>query len=364
MSTARKPKNKLHLVVIFLVVAGFAGWFLRERWRSSGFNWSAFAASFLDIRWDWMAVAIALTLLTYFGRAMRWRVMIRPLRPHAGVWSLTEATMIGFTALVLLGRPGEFVRPYLIARKQNVPLSSQLAAWFLERIWDLLAVLLIFGFSVMHIADAGIHLGPRFAWVLQTGGWAAAITGVVCLTLLVLVSRYSDAMRNRLVQAIGFLPEKHRGGIERVITAFLQGAASTRTGGSLFLLVSYTLLEWTVIVLAIAAMLWAYPATAGLGIREVLAFTGFLAFGSLVQIPGIGGGMQIVSMVLLNEMFGVALETATGMAIMIWVISFVVVVPIGLGLAFHEGLNWRQFRALEKEAEAEAEQAGSGGLAG
>jgi len=50
---------------------------------------------------------------------------------------LVPPTLIGFTGLALLGRPGEFIRPYLIARQAKVSFSSQIAVWTVERIFDL-----------------------------------------------------------------------------------------------------------------------------------------------------------------------------------------------------------------------------------
>ena len=47
----------------------------------------------------------------------------------------------------LSGRPGELIRPYLIAVREKTPFSSQMAIWLLERIWDLLIVLAMFGFA-------------------------------------------------------------------------------------------------------------------------------------------------------------------------------------------------------------------------
>ena len=66
--------------------------------------------------------------------------MMLPLRPDVGLRSLISATAVGFTAVVFFGRPGEFVRPWLISVRERVPFSSQLAAWFIERIFDLLSV--------------------------------------------------------------------------------------------------------------------------------------------------------------------------------------------------------------------------------
>jgi hypothetical protein len=71
-----------------------------------------------------------------------------------------------------------------------------------------------------------------------------------------------------------------------------------------------------------------------------------VAFGSVVQLPGIGGGMQIVTALVLTEFFGLTLEVASGFALILWVISFVSIVPIGLAMAFQEGIKWRSLRNL------------------
>lgn len=350
-------------VYLALLAAGtvLVVFLLAHRWRQAGFKWHTFAASFLELKWPWIVGALLLAYLSYLGRAMRWSVMITPLRPNASLWQLWKATAIGFTAVVLLGRPGEFVRPYLISRKLGVPFTSQLAAWLLERIWDLLAVLVIFGCALTQIADSRAELGPRFEWVLQLGGYVVAAAGLLCVALLIFLGRYSDVARKRLLAALSFLREHHQRRADRVVSAFVDGARATQSRKNLVLLVSYTIAEWVVILLCIACILWSYPATSAFGFRDVLIFTGFLAFGSLVQIPGIGGGVQIVSIIILNELFGVPLEIAAGIAIMIWIMTFVVIVPAGLGLAFHEGLNWRQFKALEVEAARRAEAAEASG---
>jgi uncharacterized protein (TIRG00374 family) len=342
--------SRWKLLLLGAGLALFLLWLLRERWVNNDFDWAALGRSFYRLDWRWLGASVVLILLSYVGRALRWRVMLRPLRPDPDFRKLLSATVIGFTAVTLLGRPGEFVRPYLISRTQSVPFSSQIAAWFLERIWDMLAVMLIFGYALAHIENSRATVGPRLQAVLEIGGYLIGAIALVCLFLLLMLGRFSAATRDRLIGALGFLPDRYEARIERSITTFIEGAAATKTRGGLFLMLSYTIAEWCVIVLALACLFWAYPATAQFGFADVLTFTGFLAFGGLVQIPGIGGGAQIVTIVVLEEMFKVPLAVATGMAIVIWVLTFVVIVPVGLGCAFHEGLNWRQLRALEREA--------------
>src|SRR5437870_11759130 len=104
--------------------------------------------------------------------------MLRPLTSKVPLWKLVVATCIGFTAVVLFGRAGEPVRPYLISRKEGVSFSSQLAAWVLERLLDLLMVLVIFGIALSQVAHSNIPPSPRMHTILQAGGYTAGVTGL------------------------------------------------------------------------------------------------------------------------------------------------------------------------------------------
>ena len=92
--------------------------FVVYRWRTSGFAWNEFTTALADVDWSWLALALALILATYVGRAMRWEIMLRPLQKHASLWRDLFGHRIGFTAVVLFGRAGEPVRPYLISQKK------------------------------------------------------------------------------------------------------------------------------------------------------------------------------------------------------------------------------------------------------
>ena len=319
------------------------------RIRGSSFQWQLFLSTLSHVNGAWLIVSIVLILLTYWGRALRWEVMLRPLGHTLSIRKLTYDTAIGFAAVVLLGRAGEVVRPYLISVSAGVPFSSQVAAWMLERILDLLAVLLLFGFALAWIPSRGLALGPALRWVLGAGGYVVAGIGVLCLVFLILFRNFSGSAQTRLLGALIFLPENYYKRVERMLKAFSQGMESTRDSHSLVLLLLYTALEWGLIVAAYYALFRSFPVSAQFKITDVVIILGFMAFGSIVQIPGIGGGVQIVSIVVFTEMYRLPLEAATGLALFIWFITVVVIVPFGLGCAFHEGLTWHKLRQLPKD---------------
>jgi uncharacterized membrane protein YbhN (UPF0104 family) len=111
--------------------------------------------------------------------------------------------------------------------------------------------------------------------------------------------------------------------------------------------VFYTFVEWLLVIAGFVCIFQAFAGTSSLSFMEVLILLGFVAFGGIVQIPGIGGGMQIAIIVVLTEMFRLPLESATGIAIAFWVLNFAIIVPLGLLFAFREGLNWRSLRHIK-----------------
>jgi uncharacterized protein (TIRG00374 family) len=346
---SNQPSSKRWKIIVCLVaIAAVIGtvFFFRQL-RGSEFRWDQFAATFGQLDLAWLAAAVFFILFTYVGRALRWQVLLRPVCPKPNLWRIFVATAIGFTAIVLFGRPGELVRPYLISVKENVSFSSQVAAWLLERIYDLLVVLLLFGFALSHVQATHLSFGPGLEFILRTGGYLVAGICALCFLFLLGVRHFSDAMQRRFLSAVTFLPENYYKKLEQVVTAFAAGMESTKSRSFVALLVFYTIAEWVIIVVSNFCLFKAFPATSRFSVTDTLVFCGFVGLGSAIQIPGVGGGMQVASILILTEFFGLSLEVSSAMAILIWLTTYVVITPIGAILALREGLNWKNLKQLE-----------------
>ena len=328
------------LAILFVLVL------LAYRTRGVTFRLDLFLATLDHVDWRWLAASICLILLSNVGRALRWKVMLRPFGTSIGVWRLTSDTAIGLTAGVLLGRVGEVVRPYLIAVQTGLPLSSQAAAWLLERMLDLLAVLLLCGYALIRIPQYSWRLGPKVQDALAAGGYSLAVAGAICLVLLLAFRDPARRAQTRILSALTFLPETQQQRAAQMLEAFSQGVECTRDARSLALLLGYTLLEWLVIVASSFALFRGFSATSGFGALDVLVLMAFMTLGSLIQVPGLGGGVQVASIVALTRIYGISLEAASGIAILLWIVGSIAIVPIGLLCAFHEGLNWRKLKLL------------------
>jgi glycosyltransferase 2 family protein len=145
------------------------------------------------------------------------------------------------------------------------------------------------------------------------------------------------------------LGEGVRRKVLRMTSSLADGFGSARSGSATMRLLGWSVVEWVIVTAGYAALFQAFHETSRLNLGEVLVFMGFVAFGSAIQIPGVGGGMQVAAAVVLVELFGLRLEEAAGIALAIWITAFVGVVPLGLGFAFHDGVNFFRMKDLDEE---------------
>jgi uncharacterized protein (TIRG00374 family) len=327
-------------------------WFGYVLLASRSFDWALAWNSVRRLRWGWLAISLVPIAGTYYGRALRWAVFLKPLKARPSLSNLFSATVIGFAAITVFGRPGEFVRPYLIAVKEKVPVPSQMAAWVLERMFDLLMALFFFAFALTRVTSAGLHSGSKLIWVLAAGGRIVGIASVAVMILILSMRHFAEPVRRWTLAGLRFLPERQFLKIEKLITAFVRGVESTRSDGALALVLFYSVIEWILIALCYWCLAQSFSGMLTLTFVDVIVFVGFVSFGAAVQIPGVGGGIQVVAVLVLTELFGVRLEIASTFAVLIWIFTFVVIVPAGAILALKEGLDWHSLREIGREASA------------
>src|ERR1043166_4111242 len=126
--------NRKLLVALILIVLGLI---VAYRYKGWEFDWQLFFASFRDVRMGWLLASVAMTAATYWLRAVRWRVLLGPLQ-EISIQALMTATLIGFSAIYVIGRAGEVVRPVWLSQRERVPFGASAATIIVERFIDLM----------------------------------------------------------------------------------------------------------------------------------------------------------------------------------------------------------------------------------
>jgi len=342
-------------VVVFLILAFLL--FLQYRhWQS--FDWGTFWAQTHRIKKTHVLHSVALIYIAYFMRAVRWKIFLQPVRPKATIMDMVSPTLIGFAGLALLGRAGEFIRPYLIARRTDLPFSSQLAVWAVERIFDVGAftVLMVLAIFLPSALPSIPH--PEYYVRFREGGFL--LMGVVlALTVGAIVIRRSGNAVALWVEArFGHLSSNFGHKLAQKIREFGQGLDTIHGPLSLLMLTVVSVGMWYVIAVAYKEVTHSYGvASLDIPVSQVLILMGASMLGSMLQLPAVGGGSQMATIAALSTVFDVPPEIAASCGILLWLVTFAAVIPLGLGFAHHERLSLRKLSEESHQAE-EAELSG------
>lgn len=342
-------KRTLAYAVVFFILAALV--YLQYRhWRT--FDWGTFWSQTHRInRWH-VLHGIALIYIAYAMRAWRWKIFLKPVRPQTRTLDLVSPTLVGFTGLALLGRAGEFIRPYLIARRTDLPFSGQLAVWAVERIFDIGAFTVLMALAVFREGGMlsipepgkyrGLHLGVLLLILLVT-----AVT-----VIAIVINRWGDAFARWIEQRFAHLPAHLGHRIAQKVREFGLGLNTIHGPASLFWLSVASVGMWYVIALAYKEVTRSYGVDAlDIPLLQVLILMGSSMVGSMLQLPAVGGGSQMATIATLSGLFDVPAELAASCGILLWLVTFAAVVPVGLLLSHHERLSLRKLSQESHQAE-------------
>ena len=315
-------RKYLKFVVLTLVAALLLWWFARD------LDWAGVSASIGRADWRLIAAAVAVIWVTYLIRAFRWKAFLRPLAPDASLREVFAATTVGFSAIFLAGRAGEFVRPaYLPLRDRAVKPGAAFVTIAVERIFDMVGVIALFAANLLFFRAPGAD-AAGYARVRQAGFalLAGALLGVAALAYLrrhtASVTGWLDARLDRaprLVRRVG-----------RVVTGLL-GQLSEALGvlvdaRELLVAAGWTAALWATIVLANLLVLRAFDLR-GFGepvsVSGTVFMLGWSLVGSVVPTPGGGAGTYHAATAYgLTAYLGVAETEAKAATIVLHLVVF------------------------------------------
>jgi hypothetical protein len=322
------------------------------------FDWSTLTQTVDSIRWSRLVLAILLTYGAYITRAFRWSVFLRPTKPATPA-QMVPAQFIGFTSVAILGRLGEFVRPYLVARRQQVTFTSQLAIYAVERVFDLLAAA---GIIAVTLSISPSVQSLPYHQEFRRAGYFGIAAALVLALIAVAIRISGQKMADLASRSLGVISQKFAHGVHEKILAFSHGLDAIAGWGALLEALLYSFLTWGLIALAYVVIVhsFAVPELAAIPAAQTILLMAGSLFGSFAQLPAIGGGSQVAIIYVLTSVLHVGPEEATACALTLYIVTFLSVIPAGLAFARVEQVSLRNV-ARESEMEEEESEASSQG---
>jgi glycosyltransferase 2 family protein len=305
-------------------------------------TWAALRQARLGL----IAAAIVVTIQTYLIRAWRWQVLLRPIG-RARFRTAFRTTVIGFTASFLLpARVGEVLRPYLLARHDQLNAASAFATIVVERLLDMVTVLLMFGLAIL-------LLGTAVGAEIRAAGLAAGLGSVVRTAVLIVLAGHPERLAQFVERMARWLPARLATVLVGFSRTFVHGLGVLRSPRYLLLAFAWSIPLW----LSIGLGVWLTTLAFGLTLPFVgaLFVVGYLAVGVLAPTPGGAGGFHYMYKLAMTGTFGAPDSAAIVAAIVLHAVSFVPITAIGLFYMWQDGLTLSGLKQMRSTAVA-AEQ--------
>jgi uncharacterized protein (TIRG00374 family) len=329
-------RRYLEFIALCLLAIAIIWWFGRR------LNWIEVREAVSKANWMLLAAGSIAIIVAYIARAFRWGAFLTPLGPSR-FKDLFIATMVGYCAVLLVGRFGEVVRPVVLPmRDERVRVSSSFITILVERIYDMLAVAFLFAVNLLWLRPPA-SLAAEFSRVRFVGAalLAGSIGGVLFLAWF---RKRSTGFIDFISKRLTFLPSRVAAPVLGLLEQLAKALRVLVDGRELMLTIGWTAVVWICINLGHLLVFRAFDLP--FGISETVFVMGWSLVGSLVPTPGGAAGAFHAATAAGLIFLGVARDTAAAIAIILHLIDFSPALVFGLVYVFRGDVNLSRLRAL------------------
>jgi len=322
--------NSLKIIIGVAISLALAGYLL------STLEWQAVGAHIESMRW-WPWLGALLFVSIHFAlRAVRWSYLFPGPTDKRSLMLLTDTMMIGNLASYILPlRAGEFIRPAAYAKLSSTQFLPAFTTVVVERLFDLVAVLLSLGLVSMIV--------PNMPAMVVKAGLILGL-GAIALSIFVAIGVLKPALSSTIVHTFTkFLPSRIAAKIMAINDQVLLGVAALREPGRLLKVTLLTIAVWAFAYAQFWVCLYAFDIP-GSGVLMAVTVAVVLALG--VAAPSAPGfvGVYEVSCLLGFRLFGVNDELAAAYAITTHAFQYIVVIGYGVYALLKYNLKLADFR--------------------
>jgi uncharacterized protein (TIRG00374 family) len=279
---------------------------------------------------------VALGLLL---RALRWRYLLAPIA-EVDLAVLFSSLSIGYMANTFLpAHLGEIVRAWHAQKKAGIAASSVFATIVVERLIDVVSLLLLLGLALM--------VFPFPGWVRKSGVVMLLLVGALSALLLWMKKyrRRAMAISGRLLRP---LPAAAATRIKGYLEQFLDGVVPLRRGGDYLVVTFLSLLIWGSYALTFQLLFHAFAFVEKYHLPWSAALVAMVITTISVVVPsspGYVGSYHFLCQLALG-LFAIPRGPALSYAFVLHAVSVFPVFFLGLFLLGRERIS---FKALQEE---------------
>lgn len=279
----------------------------------------------IDANYFYILAPIPIMILSHWFRAIRWKTILKPINPNTKFHNLFSTVMIGYAFNNILPRAGELVRPYIFSKKENISFSSTFATIILERILDILTLLILFGITFIFFSNKILSLLPPSIDIGKV-----TYTLVILLIGLIIVF-YPPVIKFIFNKILRPISPKLSETLYGLFQKFSKGFAIVKEPALYAKLSFESILIWLFYALPLFIMFYAFDfSSKGMNFMDsvLLLVASGISF-SIAPTPGSIGVFHWIVKIILVKFYGVNSEQALAFATVNHGVNYLVQVLLG-----------------------------------
>ncbi len=308
-------------------------------------------ASFKTVEWVYLIPSILIIISTYILRVYRWQILLLPMQ-NIKKSALFGPVMVGFMGNVLPGRAGEFIRAYLLKQRSSISFSGAFATIVVERLFDLIMMLLMFIWLFAFRADVFSPTTQAMGLSVQDlavkFGQAGAGLILALIVFIYLLVWKKQALMKIIIWIEARLPEKWSERLQYWVDEFSIGLSVIRNPKALVKISVYTFLIWTTITLTFYPLYWAYDLQNKSMDSLILVTVMVGIFITILPTPAFLGSTNAAILISLHNIMGEDELKAVSFGMIAWALGFFVMVVGGIYYLFRDHLSFGKLVEAEE----------------
>jgi uncharacterized protein (TIRG00374 family) len=291
--------KKIKSILTYTVFIGLGAGLLFLAFRET--EWDKLLADMQEANLSFLGISFLMGFYAYIARGLRWNLMLKVMgHPPKRTWSTIHSIALGYFSNLAIPRSGEVFRCTAMYRAESVPVDRLLGTVLLERLVDLLMLILVFALGfITNFSNMQRLLNDVESGSMQFPGWIIP-AGIILLAVGLLILRL---MRNHplLLKVRTFII-----GMLEGLRAFQKLNTQQR-----FIFIVHTIQIWLMYFLMVYVVFFALPATQHLGISEGLFLMVVGGLGMVIPTPG---GVGSYHFLVMTGLFFLGVEKTDGLS--------------------------------------------------
>lgn len=338
-NTAPNRKSRLGDIAKMVVFLGigifFIYWFLLKlEPQQKAAIWQAFR----EADYLWVAVAMAVSLLSHLVRALRWQLLYHPIgyKPHIG--NVFGSVVVAYLANLAFPRAGEVVRCATLRTSEDIPVEKSLGTVVTERLVDTLA------FAIVVLIGMLVMFGQAKDWLynILSEKFDSLPNMAVIVSVLVVMAVMAFLAYKFLWKRLLHIPFFQK--VDNMVRGMVDGLKSIFHMGTrrTVLFIVYSVLIYLLYILGGFIIFQAFDETGWLGMRAAFVIYIFGSVGMTFSQGGIGVYPVLIQLGL--DIYGISMEVGTACGWLLWGSQQAVVIAVGAAFLVYFSLQKRQQR--------------------